>query len=807
MVSGSATVSGTNGSTLNITGAGTVVVAANQAGNVTYAAATQVTQTIIVNPATLTVTAASPTIIYGSTLPTYTAAITGYVNGDTSAVVSGTPSLTTTPATPSNVGTYPITAAPGTLAAANYSFVFTNGTLTITQAAQTITFTLASPVTYGVTPITLNATSSSSGNPITFTATGPATLSGNILTITGAGTVTVTANQAGNSNYIAAAAVLQTLVVNKATLTVTAASPTIPYGSALPTYTATITGYVNSDTSAVVSGAPSLTTTPATPSAAGTYPITATLGTLAAANYNFVFVNGTLTITQAVQTISFTLASPFTYGVAPITLSATGGASGNPVTFSLISGPAILAGSTLTITGAGTVVITASQAGNTNYAAATPVTQTLIVNPAAQTITFTLASPVTYGVAPITLSATGGASGNPVTFSATGPATVSGNILTITGGGTVLVTANQAGNANYAAATAVTDTLVVKPEAQTINFTAPATPVTFGVPPVTLTATASSGLPVIFSVLSGSATVSGNTLTITGGGSIVVAANQPGNANYAAAAEVAYTIVVAKDATATILSTTPTTLFIQNPVVLSASVTSTYAIPTGTVTFMDGSTALGTATVNSSGIAALTTSYTTTGTHTITAVYSGSAGYSGSSGAPVTDTLMDFSLIATGVVAQDVEHGTTATYTFSVSPIGGATMPEDITFALDGVPQQFVVAFTPQPVASGSGISTVTLTLQTPDYPTPTQSGANQTHSTRTLAFIALGALLLPFGRRFRRKPLRLLACALLLLAGAGALTGVSGCGTGWQHEDFTLTVSASSGSLAHYAVTTLRVH
>ncbi len=166
------------------------------------------------------------------------------------------------------------------------------------------------------------------------------------------------------------------------------------------------------------------------------------------------------------QTITFTApTSPVTYGVSPITLVATGGASGNAVIFSVISGPGTVSGSTLTITGAGTVVVAANQAGNTNYAAATQVTQSIVVNQASQTITFTApTSPVTYGVSPITLSASS-TSGLAVTFSVvSGPGTVSGtngSTLTITGVGTVVVAANQAGNTNYTAATAATQSIVV----------------------------------------------------------------------------------------------------------------------------------------------------------------------------------------------------------------------------------------------------------------------------------------------------------------------------------------------------------
>jgi len=92
----------------------------------------------------------------------------------------------------------------------------------------------------------------------------------------------------------------------------------------------------------------------------------------------------TLTVNQATQSITFTPpASPVSYGVSPITLVATGGASGNPVTFSIVSGPGSLSGvnnSTLAVTGTGTIVVAANQAGNTNYTAAPQVTQSIVVN-------------------------------------------------------------------------------------------------------------------------------------------------------------------------------------------------------------------------------------------------------------------------------------------------------------------------------------------------------------------------------------------------------------------------------------------
>ena len=79
--------------------------------------------------------------------------------------------------------------------------------------------------------------------------------------------------------------------------------------------------------------------------------------------------------------------------------------------------------------------------------------------------------------------------------------------------------------------------LPIAPLNQTISVEQLANQI-YGVAPVTLTAAATSGLPVSFTVVSGPATLSGNVLTITGAGNVVVEADQPGNATYAAATPV-----------------------------------------------------------------------------------------------------------------------------------------------------------------------------------------------------------------------------------------------------------------------------
>ena len=139
-----------------MTGAGTCVVAANQAGNADYSAAAQVTQSVTVNAAVLTVTANSASRVYGAANPTFSYTVTGYVNGDTSSVVGGSAAETTSATSSSAPGSYSITFSSRGTDSANYIFSYVNGTLTVTQASQTITFAApASPVTYGVSPISL----------------------------------------------------------------------------------------------------------------------------------------------------------------------------------------------------------------------------------------------------------------------------------------------------------------------------------------------------------------------------------------------------------------------------------------------------------------------------------------------------------------------------------------------------------------------------------------------------------------------------------------------------------------------------
>ena len=127
--------------------------------------------TLWIMQAPLTITANNVSVQQGASLPALTYTPTGFVNGETAAVLSGAPIETTTETTTSPVGTYPISISQGTLSALNYTFNFVAGTLTVTQAP-TISPTFSHPA--GTYPSEQNVTISDAtvGATIYYTTNG-----------------------------------------------------------------------------------------------------------------------------------------------------------------------------------------------------------------------------------------------------------------------------------------------------------------------------------------------------------------------------------------------------------------------------------------------------------------------------------------------------------------------------------------------------------------------------------------------------------------------------------------------------------
>jgi phospholipase C len=291
---------------------GTILPAGPQTLSVTFTptdtvdySSSTVTTPLTVTPAVLTVTANNVAFTYGGSLPALTSAIAGYLNGDTRSVVKGAAVLSTTGTSTSQAGAYPISVAQGTLTAANYTFTFVSGTLTIKQATPVITWPTPAPVTYGtaLSGTQLDATASVSGS-FTYVPHSP--------TVLAAGTshLNVTFTPDDSTDYKTVTAGVY-LVINPAVLTLTATSFSRGYLAANPTLTYTVTGYVNGN---LATGTPSLSTPATASSPIGSYPITIAQGTFSTPNYTLVYVNGTLSVTQATPVIVWPPPAPVLYG-------------------------------------------------------------------------------------------------------------------------------------------------------------------------------------------------------------------------------------------------------------------------------------------------------------------------------------------------------------------------------------------------------------------------------------------------------------------------------------------------------------
>jgi hypothetical protein len=344
------------------------------------------------------------------------------------------------------------------------------------------------------------------------------------LTVTG---LTLTGTQASNYTVTQPGSLTASITAKALTVTGVTAANKAYDGNTTATLSftsAALVGVLNADTVNLVSTGGTGTFANANAAAAKVVTIAGlTLGGTDASNYTLTQPTATATITAATATVTFAGLSQ-TYNGSARSVTATTSPSGLPVAITYNSGSSAP-------TNAGTYAVSAT-VSDANYSGSA--TGTLVVAQATQSVSFAAIS-VTGSTA--TLSATA-SSGLPVTFSVvSGNATVTGSTLTLTGSGSVVVRATQAGNANFIAATA-DQTVSVAKKAQTISFDAISNYRTTDAP-FSLSATASSGLPVTFTIVSGPATISGNQVTLSGSsGAVVIRASQAGNASYDAAPNV-----------------------------------------------------------------------------------------------------------------------------------------------------------------------------------------------------------------------------------------------------------------------------
>jgi hypothetical protein len=380
----------------------------------------------------------------------------------------------------------------------------------------------------------VSATSNSTGAFTYTVVSGPATISGSTVTLTGVGTVMLQASEAADANYIAA--------MKNAIFTVAAGTPTISFTvpNHAPGDAPFTVGATSNSTGAfsytVVSGPATISGSTVTLTGVGTVVLHAS--EVADANYIAAMKNAAFAVGAVTPTISFTVPNHI-YGDAPLMVSATSNSTG-AFTYTVVSGPATISGSTVTLTGAGTVVLQASEAADANYITAMK-NAIFTVAAGTPTISFTVPNHA-YGDAPFMVGATSNSTGAFSYTVVSGPATVSGSTVTLTGVGTVVLQASEAADTNYIAAKKNAP-FAVGTITPTISFTV--SNHTFGDAPFTVSATSNSTGAFTYTVVSGPATVSGSTVTLTGAGTVVLSASQAASGNYASStATTSFTVAV-----------------------------------------------------------------------------------------------------------------------------------------------------------------------------------------------------------------------------------------------------------------------
>lgn len=232
-----------------------------------------------------------------------------------------------------------------------------------------------------------------------------------------------------------------------------------------------------------------------------------------------------------------------------------------------------------------------------------------------------------------------------------------------------------------------------------------------------------------------------------------------------------------QQSTTTVLSSNANPVYSGATINFTAKVTAAVSgTPTGSVTFKDGSTALGTVTLNASGVAALSTStLAVVGAHSITAVYSGDAIDLASTSGSLSETVNapDFSIVANPSTAT-VLSGQSASYTLTITPDGVFANP--ISFSCSGLPELASCSFSPASVTPNTGVVTTTLTITTAGSssgmlaPIRPDGPSNQYVWPASLWLLALAIALFLVIERHSAVQLRrrfLLATAALAIVGA----------------------------------------
>ncbi|MDG6106580.1 hypothetical protein Daura_26535 [Dactylosporangium aurantiacum] len=416
------------------------------------------------------------------------------------------------------------------------------------RGRQHITFPVPGPAAVAAGTVTI-APAANSGLPVTVAGAAPAvcTVAGGTVTLHAVGTCVLRATRPATANWTAAPDVEVRFTVGRGAQQVTFPAPP-PTAAGAGTLTLA---------AAATSGLPVTyaAATPAVCTVAGAVVTLVRAGTCTvhadqpgdAAWEPAARATATFTVTGDAQTVTLAPVpdTRLTDGTVTLRAAAT---SGLPVRFSAAPRDVCTArGAVVTLRTPGRCTVTAAQPGDAGHAAAPPVRHTFTVTRGAQRITVTQPPARNVLDGPFTVAATA-SSYLPVVLSSGSPhvCTVAGTTVTPVAAGACIVRADQPGNDQWAPAPRAGRTVRIAPAAQTVAFPAPpAAAVSDGT--VTLTATATSGLPVTYTTGGDACTVAGATVTPLAAGACVLVAHQDGDHRFAAAPDVTATLTVLRD--------------------------------------------------------------------------------------------------------------------------------------------------------------------------------------------------------------------------------------------------------------------
>ena len=294
-------------------------------------------------------------------------------------------------------------------------------------------------------------------------------------------------------------------------------------------------------------------------------------------------------------------------------------------------------------------------------------------------------------------------------------------------------------------------------------------------------------------------------------GTHMLAAIYSGDATHPGSTSNAVPITVVPDATTVSLASSADPAVYGQNIVLTATASADHATPSGPVTFLDGGTVLGTATLNGTGLAGFSTASLGEGSHTITATYPGDVKTAAGSSASLAEVVSaaattgqnPFSLTVAGSAA--VDAGSAANLLVTVAPQTGSIQPVQLSCA--GLPPESTCTFGTATLPVNGGTTSLQISTMAPhscESATPSSQSAGM-----PLGGGAVAGLTMLFIPRRRRKALKGLLLAVVAVCGLVNLTGCGNCtDLGTRPGDYTIRVIGTSmGTATDVVITKIVLH